>query len=87
LSRRQPTLEEVEVALQALNTEQKLVITGRFFGGQKIEELAQVLGKQPGAIRVMQFRALETMAAHLGSVRESRRKEEWRCISKNTLIS
>jgi len=59
------TLEEVGLALGNLSEEQQLIVVGRFLAGQKIEELAQALGKQPGAIRVSQFRALRTLAVHL----------------------
>lgn len=60
------TLEEVGLALGHLSAEQQVVVIGRFLAGQKIEDLAQALGKQPGAVRVLQFRALKTMAKHLG---------------------
>ncbi len=68
------TLEEVGLALGSLSAEQQLIVIGRFLAGQKIEDLAQVLGKQPGAVRVLQFRALSALAEHLGLARGSRRK-------------
>jgi DNA-directed RNA polymerase specialized sigma24 family protein len=45
------------------------VIVGRFLAGQSIDQLAQALGKQPGAIRALQFRALGTLAERLGLTR------------------
>lgn len=68
------TLEELGLALGSLSEEQQVIVIGRFLAGQKIEDLAQALGKQPGAVRVLQFRALNTLAKHLGLARGSRRK-------------
>jgi RNA polymerase sigma-70 factor (ECF subfamily) len=68
------TLEEVGLALGSLSDEQQVIVIGRFLAGQKIEDLAQVLGKQPGAVRVLQFRALNALAKHLGLARGSQHK-------------
>jgi RNA polymerase sigma-70 factor (ECF subfamily) len=65
------TLEELGLALGSLSSEHQLVIVGRFLGGQSIEELALALGKQPGAVRTMQFRALGVLAERLGLVRKA----------------
>ncbi len=72
------TLEELGLALGSLTVEQQVIVIGRFLAGQKIEELAQALGKQPGAVRVSQFRALKTLAGHLGLVRGSKHEERGR---------
>ena len=64
------TLEELGLALGSLNVEQQVIVIGRFLAGQKIEDIAQALGKQPGAVRVSQFRALKTLAARLGLAHE-----------------
>ena len=68
------TLEEVGVALGSLSEEQQVIVIGRFLAGQKIEDLARALGKQPGAVRVLQFRALSTLAKRLGLARGSQRQ-------------
>ncbi len=68
------TLEELGLALGSLSAEQQVIVIGRFLAGQKIEDLARVLGKQPGAVRVLQFRALKALAKHLGLTRGSRRQ-------------
>jgi RNA polymerase sigma-70 factor, ECF subfamily len=68
------TLEELGLALGSLSDEQQVIVIGRFLAGQKIEDLAQVLGKQPGAVRVLQFRALNALAKHLGLARGPQRK-------------
>jgi RNA polymerase sigma factor (sigma-70 family) len=70
------TLEEVGLALGNLSAEQQVIVIGRFLGGQKIEDLAQALGKQPGGVRILQFRALNTLAKHLGLVRGSHSKRK-----------
>ncbi len=73
------TLEEVGQALGSLSSEQQVIVIGRFLAGQKIEDLALVLGKQPGTVRVLQFRALKSLAKQLGLTRGSKRKGkgEW----------
>jgi RNA polymerase sigma-70 factor (ECF subfamily) len=68
------TLEELGLALGSLSAEQQVIVIGRFLAGQKVEDLARVLGKQPGAVRVLQFRALKALAKHLGLTRGSRSK-------------
>jgi RNA polymerase sigma-70 factor, ECF subfamily len=68
------TLEELGLALESLSVEQQVIVIGRFLAGQKIEDIAQALGKQPGAVRVSQFRALNALAGHLGLARGSQRK-------------
>ncbi|HEY6285659.1 MAG TPA: sigma-70 family RNA polymerase sigma factor [Ktedonobacteraceae bacterium] len=70
------TLEEVGLALGNLSAEQQVIVIGRFLAGQKIEDLAQALGKQPGAVRILQFRALNALAKHLGLVRGSHSKRK-----------
>ena len=70
------TLEEVGLAMGNLSAEQQIIVIGRFLAGQKIEDLAQALGKQPGAVRILQFRALNTLAKHLGLARGSQRKRK-----------
>jgi RNA polymerase sigma-70 factor, ECF subfamily len=67
------TLGELGAALQALTSDQQTVVIGRYLAGWSIEALAGALHKQPGAIRALQFRALETLAEHLGLTREKRR--------------
>ena len=66
-------VQEIGDALSLLSAEQQIVIIGRFLAGQSIEALAQGLGKQPGAIRALQFRALGALAEHMGNVRKPRR--------------
>ena len=68
------TLEELGRALESLSVEQQVIVIGRFLAGQKIEDIAQALGKQPGAVRVSQFRALKTLAGRLGLAHEPQRK-------------
>jgi RNA polymerase sigma factor (sigma-70 family) len=70
------TLEEVGLAMGNLIAEQQVIVIGRFLAGQKIGDLAQALGKQPGAVRILQFRALNTLAKHLGLTRGSQRKRK-----------
>ncbi len=48
------------------------LVLGRLLAGLKIEDLSKALGKQPGAVRVSQFRALRALAEHLGLVRKGK---------------
>ncbi len=70
------TLEEVRQALGSLSEEQQVVVIGHFLAGQNIEDLAQALGKRTGAVRALQFRALKSLAKHLGQRRHSKRREK-----------
>lgn len=70
------TLEELGLALEHLSSEQQIVVIGRFLDGQSVEDLAQALGKQPGTVRIMQFRALGVLADHLGWARRPRRRDK-----------
>lgn len=49
------------------------LVIGRFLAGLKIDDLARAPGKQPGAVHVLQFRALRALVEHLGLVRGQRR--------------
>ena len=44
------------------------LVIGRFLAGLKIDDLARAPGKQPGAVHVLQFRALRALVEHLGLV-------------------
>jgi DNA-directed RNA polymerase specialized sigma24 family protein len=50
------------------------LVLDRLLAGLKIEDLAKALGKQPGAVRVSQFRALRALAEHLGPAGRPGRK-------------
>jgi hypothetical protein len=50
------------------------ILPSRLLAGLKIEDLARAVGKQPGAVRVSQFRALRALAEHLGLARRPGRK-------------
>lgn len=67
-------MQEVGIALGTLTDEQQLVIIGRFLQDLSIDDLAHEMEKQPGAIRALQFRALDVLAERLGQTRAKRRK-------------
>jgi RNA polymerase sigma-70 factor (ECF subfamily) len=56
---------EVVAALDRLTEEQRSVILYRSVLGYSAEDVAQLLGKQAGAIRALQFRALASLARYL----------------------
>jgi RNA polymerase sigma-70 factor (ECF subfamily) len=64
--------EEVVVALSKLTQDQQAVVLYRCVLGYSTDEVAELLQKQPNAVRVLQFRALASLARHLGIERESR---------------
>ncbi len=52
------TTESLRHALKRLTKDQQQVIILRFLEGYNTAEVAQIMGKQPGAIRTLQHRAL-----------------------------
>lgn len=59
------SLAEVVAALDRLTDEQRAVILYRCVLGYSADDVARLLGKQPGAIRALQFRALASLARFL----------------------
>lgn len=59
------SLAEVVAALDRLTPEQRAVILYRCVLGYSADDVAQLLGKQSGAIRALQFRALASLARFL----------------------
>ncbi len=55
-------VERLMVLLTKLTDEQREVLTLRFMGGLTTEEIAQVMDKQPGAVRALQMRGLQALA-------------------------
>lgn len=54
--------ERVQALIDALVPEQAAVIALRFVGDLTIEQIAEVLGKSPGAVKQLQRRALAALA-------------------------
>lgn len=59
-------LDEVADALASLTDEQREAITLRFFAGLSAREAADVMGKQEGTVRGLQFRAIAALRRQLG---------------------
>ena len=55
------TLDELRDALQTLTEEQREVVLLRFVEGLSAREVGHIMGKQEGAVRGMQFRAIEAL--------------------------
>ncbi|MBW2109499.1 MAG: sigma-70 family RNA polymerase sigma factor [Deltaproteobacteria bacterium] len=53
--------KDLEQAMDHLTPEQQEVIHLRFIEGYSTTEIAEIQGKSPGAIRALQFRAIETL--------------------------
>ena len=58
-------LDEVAVALATLTDEQRDAIALRFFAGLSAREAAEVMGKQEGTVRGLQFRAIAALRRQL----------------------
>jgi len=59
-------LDQVEVALATLTDDQRETIALRFFAGLSAREAADVMGRQEGTIRGLQFRAIAALRRQLG---------------------
>lgn len=58
-------LDSVAAALAALTDDQREVVTLRFFAGLSAREAAEVMGRQEGTIRGLQFRAIASLRRQL----------------------
>jgi len=56
--------------VDGLPPDQRSVILKRFVEGKTIREIAEELGKSEGAVKQLQFRALETLRARVGASHE-----------------
>jgi RNA polymerase sigma-70 factor, ECF subfamily len=59
-------LDEVAAALAVLTDDQREAIALRFFAGLSAREAAEVMGRQEGTIRGLQFRAIAALRRRLG---------------------
>ena len=53
--------QEVKRALEKLTDDYQLVLVTRFLSELSTEEVAQVMGRSKGAVRVLQHRALDAL--------------------------
>jgi RNA polymerase sigma-70 factor, ECF subfamily len=56
---------EVHAALAKLKSDQAEVLYHRFLEGRDVEQTAQIMGRNEGAIRALQYRALKALAKHV----------------------
>ncbi len=59
------TSKAVELIVGHLSKEQAEVVLLRLLGGLEVEQVARILNKKPGTIRVLQHRAIKKLAALL----------------------
>ena len=59
-------LDRVDVALATLTADQREAIALRFFAGLSAREAAEVMGRQEGTIRGLQFRAIAALRRQMG---------------------
>ena len=68
-----PDIERRAALFQLVDTlpeDQRSVIIQRFVEGRSIREIAQEFGRSEGAIKQLQFRALENLRARTGGIHE-----------------
>ncbi len=68
---RQENIQQLRQALATLSDEEQTLLTMRFFENATYEEIAPILQKKPGALRVLQHRALKKLAIKLAPMREA----------------
>jgi RNA polymerase sigma-70 factor (ECF subfamily) len=59
--------DEIKHLLRELTEEQAEVISLRFLSGHSLEETAEIMHKSVGAVKVLQFRGIVSLKAHLKS--------------------
>ncbi len=59
--------QDMQDAIQQLTEEQQQVIILRFFHGLSHEEIAAATGRRPGAVRVLQYRALNALRRQMAA--------------------
>ena len=59
-------IDAVGIALSTLTDDQRDAIALRFFAGLSAREAAEVMGKQEGTVRGLQFRAIAALRRQLG---------------------
>ena len=57
---------DLEQAAEQLTADQRQVVALKFTQGLSTDELAEIMGRTPGAVRVLQFRALAALREILG---------------------
>jgi RNA polymerase sigma-70 factor (ECF subfamily) len=62
---RRQAAKALREAITELTADQQQVVILRFVEGYRIETVAEMMGKQPNAIKALQFRALRSLASRL----------------------
>jgi RNA polymerase sigma-70 factor (ECF subfamily) len=68
---RQEDIQQLRQALTTLSADEQTLLTMRFFDNASYDAIAPILGKSPGALRVLQHRALKKLAVQLAPLREA----------------
>jgi RNA polymerase sigma-70 factor (ECF subfamily) len=69
-------LDQVGAALALLTEDQREAIALRFFAGLSAREAADIMGRQEGTIRGLQFRAVAALRRQLGVQRPDRDRSD-----------
>jgi RNA polymerase sigma-70 factor (ECF subfamily) len=72
---RRLTVEELHQALRTLTEVQREVVLLRFVEGLSAREIGEIMGKQEGTVRGMQFRAIEALRRALAPPKVRRSHE------------
>jgi RNA polymerase sigma-70 factor (ECF subfamily) len=60
----------IRAGIERLTADQRAVIEYRFFAGLSHREIGLLMNRNDGAVRALQFRAIESLRDHLGSLPE-----------------
>ncbi len=66
---RQEDIQQLRQAMTTLSSDEQTLLIMRFFDNASYDEIAPVLGKSSGALRVLQHRALKKLAKQLAPMR------------------
>lgn len=69
-------MDAIEAALASLTDDQRETIELRFFAGLSAREAADVMGRQEGTIRGLQFRAIAALRRQLGMLDLDRKRTD-----------
>ena len=61
----QEDIQQLRQAMKTLSADEQTLLTLRFFENASYDEIAPILGKSSGALRVLQHRALKKLASQL----------------------
>jgi len=72
---RRDRAEEIRAAVRSLPDDQRQAVALRFAGEMHNREIAEIMGRSEGAVKLLTFRALTTLRKHFGAPLPAEREE------------